>query len=62
MTSSTIEDNTNDIIVYITDTGEKYHKDGFRYLSKSKIPVKLSEIEDSKYTLAVYANRSRIGG
>ena len=27
------------ITVYITRTGEKYHKDGCRFLSRSKIPM-----------------------
>ena len=30
-------------IVYVTRTGTKYHRDGCRYLSQSKIPIKLSE-------------------
>lgn len=30
-------------IVYITNTGTKYHRDGCRYLSKSKIPISLEE-------------------
>lgn len=29
------------ITVYVTKTGEKYHRDGCRYLSKSKIPISL---------------------
>ena len=32
-----------DVVVYITKTGQKYHKDGCSYLSKSKIPISLSE-------------------
>lgn len=32
-----------DSIVYITDTGTKYHRDGCRYLSESKIAIRLSE-------------------
>ncbi|HPO08470.1 MAG TPA: hypothetical protein PLZ55_07360, partial [bacterium] len=32
-----------DIIVYVTRTGSKYHRDGCRYLSKSKIPMPLKE-------------------
>ncbi len=32
-----------DPIVYITDTGTKYHRDGCRYLSESKIAIRLSE-------------------
>lgn len=35
--------------VYITKTGEKYHKEGCRYLSKSKIPIDLSEAIASGY-------------
>ncbi len=30
-------------IVYITTTGSKYHQDGCRYLSKSKIPVSCAD-------------------
>lgn len=30
-------------IVYITDTGSKYHRSGCKYLSESKIPISLSE-------------------
>lgn len=33
---------TNEQTVYITKTGEKYHREGCRYLSKSKIPISLS--------------------
>lgn len=36
------EDEASDI-VYITDTGEKYHKDGCQYLSESKIPISKSD-------------------
>lgn len=39
-----------DITVYITKSGEKYHADGCRYLSKSKIPIKLSEAKNKGYT------------
>lgn len=35
--------NQDDVIVYVTDTGSKYHRDGCQYLSKSKIPISLSE-------------------
>lgn len=31
------------IIVYVTHTGEKYHRDGCRYLSKSKIAISLKD-------------------
>jgi competence protein ComEC len=31
------------ITVYVTRTGEEYHRDGCRYLSRSKIPMSLKE-------------------
>ena len=34
---------TESIIVYITRTGSKYHRDGCRYLRKSKIAISLKE-------------------
>jgi len=37
---STSPDTTS---VYITRTGAKYHRDGCRYLSKSKIPISLTD-------------------
>lgn len=37
-------DEVNDVTVYITRTGECYHKEGCYHLRKSKIPVQLSEI------------------
>jgi hypothetical protein len=36
--------------VYITDTGEKYHRAGCRYLSKSKIAISLSKAKAEGYT------------
>ncbi len=36
--------------VYVTRTGRKYHKEGCRYLSKSKIPIKLSKAKEQGYT------------
>jgi hypothetical protein len=36
--------------VYITKTGEKYHKDGCRYLSKSKITTTVPDARSSGYT------------
>lgn len=33
----------SDCIVYITKTGTKYHRDGCRHLTKSKIPIPLKE-------------------
>ncbi len=35
-----------DKIVYVTDTGNKYHKPGSRYLKRSYKPVKLKELEE----------------
>jgi hypothetical protein len=32
-----------EVIVYVTDTGKKYHREGCRSLSKSKIPKSLKE-------------------
>ena len=37
-----------DVTVYITRTGKKYHRAGCRYLSKSKIPISLREAK-SRY-------------
>jgi len=39
-----------DPIVYITDTGTKYHRDRCRYLSESKVAIKLSEAIRRGYT------------
>ena len=36
--------------VYVTRTGEKYHRDDCRYLKKSKKSIKLSKAVDSGYT------------
>jgi len=33
---------SEDPLVYITETGEKYHQDGCRYLERSRIPITLS--------------------
>ena len=35
--------------VYVTNTGSKYHQDGCRYLSKSKIPISLDDAISSGY-------------
>lgn len=35
--------NEDEDTVYITKTGEKYHRAECRYLSKSKIPIKKSD-------------------
>ena len=41
--------NTKEVTVYITKTGNKYHRAGCRYLSKSQIPISLSQVK-KKYT------------
>jgi len=53
-------DNTerNGETVYITKSGSKYHKDGCRYLSKSKIPISLSEALKRNYTPCSACNGS----
>lgn len=40
----------NEQTVYITNTGEKYHRDGCRHLKKSKIPISLSDAQARGYT------------
>ena len=37
-------------VVYITDTGEKYHRDGCRYLKKSKHAIGLNDAKAMGYT------------
>lgn len=37
------QEQTQSVTVYVTRTGEKYHKDGCRYLWNSKIPKSLSD-------------------
>lgn len=39
----------SETIVYITNSGTKYHRNGCRYLNKSKIPIPLNEIDTTKY-------------
>lgn len=34
---------TNELTVYVTDTGSKYHRDGCRYLSRSRHAISLSD-------------------
>jgi hypothetical protein len=36
--------------VYVTRTGKKYHRDGCRYLSLSKIPISLKDAKAKGYT------------
>jgi len=44
------QDRDERITVYITRTGEKYHRANCRYLSKSKIPISLAEAKRRGYT------------
>jgi hypothetical protein len=37
-------------IVYITRTGKKYHREGCRYLSHSKIAITLEDAKNNRYT------------
>jgi len=37
-------------VVYVTNTGKKYHKGNCRYLSKSKIKTTKSKAQNSGYT------------
>ncbi|BCN32083.1 peptidoglycan-binding domain-containing protein [Anaeromicropila herbilytica] len=41
--TSTTVSNKKERIVYVTESGKKYHRDGCRYLWHSRIPMKLSE-------------------
>lgn len=47
---TTTAQNTNSEIVYITNTGKKYHKSGCSYLKKSKIETTMSNAVSSGYT------------
>lgn len=47
--TQTIEQNKQGTTVYITKSGEKYHSDGCRSLSKSKIPIDLSNAKSKGY-------------
>jgi hypothetical protein len=38
------------VTVYITNTGEKYHRSGCRHLAKSKIPIELTDAQRRGYT------------
>lgn len=41
--ADTEDDDEDSETVYITKTGEKYHRSGCQYLSQSKIPISLSK-------------------
>jgi hypothetical protein len=42
-TTVTVSNKNGDTIVYITDTGEKYHENGCRHLDDSQYAIKLSD-------------------
>lgn len=42
--------NKKSVTVYITKTGEKYHRSNCRYLKKSKISISLSDAKKNGYT------------
>jgi hypothetical protein len=44
------QQNQKEIIVYVTRTGHKYHRAGCRYLSRSQIPISLSDAKAEGYT------------
>lgn len=47
--TQSVEQQSQDTIVYITGTGEKYHRDGCRHLKKSKIKTTLSAAKSNGY-------------
>ena len=47
---STSQSKDNEYTVYITNTGSKYHRDGCRYLSRSKIAISKSDAISEGYT------------
>lgn len=48
--SSSSDSKKKETTVYITDTGEKYHRGSCRYLRKSKHSISLSEAKSMGYT------------
>jgi len=49
-TLSTKQEIPVETTVYITNTGKKYHRDGCRYLKKSKIAISLTDAKADGYT------------
>lgn len=47
-TSGTAEN--KEVTVYVTNSGEKYHRDGCKYLGKSKIPISLNDAKNEGYS------------
>jgi micrococcal nuclease len=50
---------TQDVTVYITQTGKKYHREGCRYLARSKIPISLREAQARGYEPCSVCNPPR---
>lgn len=48
--SSSASSDTQSVTVYITRTGEKYHRSGCQYLRQSKISISLSDARARGYT------------
>jgi hypothetical protein len=48
--TTTSQSGDSKIIVYVTNTGEKYHVDGCRYLSRSQNAITLQEAKNEGYT------------
>lgn len=42
--------NNGKVTVYVTNNGDKYHRDGCRSLAKSKIPISLADAKAAGYT------------
>ncbi|MGN0406991.1 MAG: hypothetical protein ACI4EJ_01910 [Bacteroides sp.] len=49
LSEDTQEKNIDDVTVYITNTGKKYHRSGCSYLSKSKIAISKSSAQAKGY-------------
>lgn len=48
-TTPPAQEQKKEVTVYVTKTGSKYHQAGCRYLSKSQIPIRLSDAKNSGY-------------
>lgn len=54
--TTTSTTNTNSAVVYVTKTGEKYHRAGCSYLKNSKIEMSLSDAKNKGYTACSKCN------
>jgi competence protein ComEC len=55
-TTPPIQENPQSVTVYITKSGEKYHRDGCRFLKNSRTPVLLEELDTELYTPCAVCN------